>query len=216
MFMRTFAPPPINDDSNCWHSLGPCGMTPSRSYSSFPPLQPPSCSPQATPAMTDQEPSRWPRRISWSSPASPARTSSHRVARYLHWSTSAPRRLPGCTPTTDPPPPPKAGHLGQGECNFHAAAAAGSTEDRCQTLPITFTGQGDGAVLTRTRVGGDLCHKLLQLVQINYLTATYSTSTLWLLSTIMWLFLLYVASPMCIQMLLYTSCSPLPGSFCVV
>ena len=58
------------------------------------------------------------------------------------------------------------------------AATAGSTEDKCQTLPITLTGQGDGAVLTRMRVGGDLCHKLLQLVQINYPTATYSTATM--------------------------------------
>ena len=32
-------------------------------------------------------------------------TSSQRVVRDLHWSTSAPRRLPGCTPTADPPPP---------------------------------------------------------------------------------------------------------------
>ena len=36
----------------------------------------------------------------------PSTTSSQRVVRDLHWSTSAPRRLPGCTPTADPPPPP--------------------------------------------------------------------------------------------------------------
>ena len=176
-------------------------MTPSRWHSSFPPLQPPSCSPRVTPTMTNQEPSRWQRRTSWSSPAPPARTLSPRVVHGLHRSTSAPRQLPGCTPTVDPPP--KSGHLGRGEeRNLHAAAAAGGTEDRCQTLPIMLTGQGDGAVLTRTRVGGDLRHKLLQLVQINYPTATYSTSTLRILSTVMWLFLLYVASPMYIQVLL--------------
>ena len=127
----------------------------------------------------------------------PSTTSSQRVVCDLHWSTSAPRRLPGCTPTADPPPP-KAGHLGRGgECNLHATAATGGAEDRCQTLLIALTGQGDGAVLTRTRVGGDLRHKLLQLVHVHYPTSTYSTTTLRTLSTFKWLFLHCVLSLTC-------------------
>ena len=93
-----------------------------------------SCSPRATPTMTDQEPSWWPLRTAWLSPVPPARTSSPQVVHGLHRSTSAPRQLPGCTPTADPPP--QASHLGRGgERNLHAAAATGSTEDRHQTLP---------------------------------------------------------------------------------
>ena len=127
--------------------------------------------------------------------STPSTTSSQRVARDLHRSTSAPRQLPGCTPTTDHP---KAGHLGRGgECNLYATTATGGAEDRCQTLPIALTGQGDGAVLTRTRVGGDLRHKLLQLVHVHYPTSTYSTTTLRTLSTFTWLFLHCVLFPTC-------------------
>ena len=148
--MRTFAPPPINDDSNCWHSLMEWPLD------RIPLFLP--CS--LLHALLKRLPS-------WSTKSllggHEGFLGHHRHPQHGHrlieWRvTSTGRHLPpdGCQvalpPLTPPPPPPKAGHLGRGECNLHAAAAAGSTEDRCQTLPITFTGQGDGAVLTRTRV----------------------------------------------------------------
>ena len=146
----------INDDSDCWHRL--MEWLP---LNGIPPLQSPLCSPRATPAMTDQEPSGWPWKDLLVITGTPSMDIVSASGAWPPPATSSPIRLPGCTPTADPL---KAGHLGRGgECNLQAVAAAGALRTDARPFRILLTGQRDGAILTRMSVFWDLTNKGLTI-----------------------------------------------------